>query len=233
LVFPHFQFYFFKADGYDFRLNGLGFLLFFQGYFYILKLAGIIKLTLVLMPVCSLSMAQGIRVGNENEAAFRCFVEADIISTVEKVGISTDNIGECNRALEDDGLSTHDRAATLANRGILHAAKGELAEALSDYDEALSISPELAEVYLSRGIVYHFLRDFDKAIEDYSHAIQLRVSNLHIAYLDRGMAHEENGDMMAAADDYRKALEHRVDWPPASVRLRWVNDKLAEAGLLQ
>jgi tetratricopeptide (TPR) repeat protein len=170
--------------------------------------------------------AQGIRVSNDNTAAFRCFVEADIASTVEMVGVSTDNLEPCNVAIDQYGLSDDVRAATFANRGILHAANGSLAEALSDYDEALMISPSLAEVYVSRGILYHFLRDFQRAINDYSLAIEMNVSNMHIAYFDRGMAYEELEMLEEAKNDYSKALESKSDWPPARVRLRWVSDKL-------
>jgi len=167
-------------------------------------------------------------VENSNTAAFRCFVQADIASTVEKVGISRENLEPCNAAIEQYGLSDFLRAATFANRGILHAANGSLAEALSDYDQALAIIPSLAEVYISRGIIYHFLQDFQRAIDDYSLAIEMQVSNLHIAYFDRGMAYEELGMLAEAEHDYNKALENKTDWPPARARLIWVSEKLAE-----
>lgn len=189
-------------------------------------LQSVLKLLLISLCFGSVAFAQGIRVANNNPAAFRCFVEADIASTVEKVGISTDNIEPCNAAIEQYGLSDELRAATFANRGILHAANGSLAEALSDYDEALMLSPSLAEVYVSRGILYHFLRDFERAIEDYGQAIELQVSNLHIAYFDRGMAYEELEMLTEAEHDYMKALENKSDWPPAIARLAWVTEKL-------
>ncbi len=165
---------------------------------------------------------------NSNSAAFRCFVQADIASTVEMVGISRESLEPCNAAIEQYGLSNFMRAATFANRGILHAANGSLAESLSDYDQALSLMPSLSEVYISRGIIYHFLQDFQRAIDDYSLAIEMQVSNLYIAYFDRGMAYEELGRLVEAENDYNKALENKPDWPPARARLVWVKEKLTK-----
>src|SRR6185437_2346267 len=45
----------------------------------------------------------------------------------------------CTRALEEESLTTPDRAATLVNRGILFMSGGHYADADADFDAALKI----------------------------------------------------------------------------------------------
>lgn len=172
------------------------------------------------------SRAQSVVINTENEAARACYMEATVVSTAERVVVSSRMIEPCNVAIEQYGLTPEIRAASFANRGILHAAQGELAEALSDYESALAINPELGEVYVSRGMIYHFEQQYERAIENYSRAIELDVSNAHIAHFDRGVAYEELNRLEEAASDYRQALVISPEWAPASSRLHWVTEKL-------
>jgi len=124
------------------------------------------------------------------------------------------------------GLPDDDRAATFVNRGILYAASGLLAEALSDYEEALNLQADLGQIYINRGIVYHFEKQFDLALADYNHALELNVQSKHLVYFARGLINEEMNLWDQAIRDYGKSLEHSPDWLPAKTRLQWVLDKV-------
>ena len=57
----------------------------------------------------------------------------------------------CTLALETEVLDPHDLASTYVNRGVLHLAMGEYADALKDFDAAIVIQPQLGEAFVNRG----------------------------------------------------------------------------------
>lgn len=77
-------------------------------------------------------------------------------------------------ALWNDVLSKHDDV-TLAhqNRGIATAERGDLREALSDFDRAIALNPGYAEVWWNRANVLAALDRRDRALADYREAIRL------------------------------------------------------------
>jgi tetratricopeptide (TPR) repeat protein len=124
----------------------------------------------------------------------------------------------CNQALADK-LQAKDRTATLVNRGIINAASGNGDAALSDYNQALERSPELASAYLNRGAVLMQAGRFQEARADFDRALALNTDHAAIAYFNRGMANERLGAIPAAYRDYRQAQALAPDFKPASVEL--------------
>ncbi len=183
------------------------------------------KLVLILV-FPSLSFAQSAMVETENSAALDCYQVATSVATIEGFEVTSNMFESCNVALIEVGLSDDDRAATFVNRGILFAASGSLAEALSDYEEALNLQVDLGQIYINRGIVYHFEKQFDLALSDYNHALELDIQSKHLVYFARGIINEEINLWDEAISDYTKSLEHSPDWGPAKTRLQWVLDKV-------
>ncbi len=183
------------------------------------------KLALILV-FPSLSFAQSAIVETQNSSALDCYQNASSVARIEGFAVSSGMIDSCNIALIEVGLSDNDRAATFVNRGILYAAFGSLAEALSDYEEAINLQADLAEIYINRGIVYHFEKQFDLALSDYNQALELNVENKYLVFFARGIINEEMNLLDQARRDYRKSLEENPEWLPAKTRLEWVLDKL-------
>ena len=188
------------------------------------RLKGLQKLALILV-FPSLSFAQSATVDTNNSSALGCYQDATSVVTIDGFEVNSDMFEACNVALIELGLSDDDRAATFVNRGILYAASGSLAEALSDYQEALKLQADLGQIYINRGIVYHFEKQFDLALADYNHALELDIQSKHLVYFARGIINEEMSLWDEAIKDYRKSLEYRTDWTPAKTRLQWVVDK--------
>ncbi len=190
-----------------------------------LRLKLIQKLVLILV-FPSLSFAQSAMVETENSSALDCYQGATSVAMIEGFEVTSSMLESCNVALIEVGLPDDDRAATFVNRGILYAASGLLAEALSDYEEALNLQADLGQIYINRGIVYHFEKQFDLALADYNHALELNVQSKHLVYFARGLINEEMNLWDQAIRDYGKSLEHSPDWLPAKTRLQWVLDKV-------
>lgn len=71
-----------------------------------------------------------------------------------------------------------------------------------------------AEFYLTRGENLFGVHQYDRAIADYSMAIQLK-SDYAEAYNDRGFAYYLKGDAERAIADYTRAIELRPNYPKA------------------
>ena len=78
-------------------------------------------------------------------------------------------------------------------------------EAIDDYNtiESLLSSPQIY-IYYNRGDCYRELGEYDKAIDEYNEAIQLRESEY--LYLSRADVKRLKGDYQAAIDDFSEAI---------------------------
>jgi tetratricopeptide (TPR) repeat protein len=151
--------------------------------------------------VAALPASAAVKVVGNSQAA-TCYQIADRGSN------TVDGISICSDALQDETLSTHDRASTYVNRGALRARLHDLEGALNDYNQSLAIQPDLAEAYVDRGAALLGLKRYRESLASFDQGIALGpVRNLEVVYYDRGIAHESIGEYRAAYEDYRKSVE--------------------------
>ncbi len=131
--------------------------------------------------------------------------DAQQCSLYTKLPVSSSGLEYCEEALKYGGLSEHDRAVTLMNRGINLKRAGRYDEAMADYEAALKLIPELAEVFVNRGVVYAHLKQYERAIEDFDRAIFLDPE-FAIAYRNRGYIYDTLGQYERSIDDYDEAI---------------------------
>ncbi|MBD2594981.1 tetratricopeptide repeat protein [Nostoc spongiaeforme FACHB-130] len=84
-------------------------------------------------------------------------------------------------------------------------AKGEYANAIANYSQALKLHPNDVEIYYQRGLSYYQLGDYAEAIADYSQAIQLNLNDAKL-YIKRGLASYQLNDYTSAIHDYSQAI---------------------------
>ena len=75
-----------------------------------------------------------------------------------------------------------------------------------DCDQAISIDPEFAKAYHSRGIAKNTLGDHQDAIKDYNQATWINPGFAK-AYYDRSIAWDALGKHQAAQADYDLAID--------------------------
>ena len=75
-------------------------------------------------------------------------------------------------------------------------------------------SPSSADAYLMRGETLSGNQQYDRAIADYTAAIELKPDYAE-AYNDRGFAYYLKGDFERAISDYTRAIELRPNYPKA------------------
>ncbi|MDJ0712984.1 MAG: tetratricopeptide repeat protein [Prochloraceae cyanobacterium] len=121
-------------------------------------------------------------------------------------------------------------AENLLQRGIYKSSSGNLRGAIADFNQALSIDPNLAEAYYHRGVAQRRLENSPRFKNAYTEGLQVRgLARLQLgylrgavadftevlnfnpnsadAYINRGLARLELGDSQRAAADFTKALK--------------------------
>jgi tetratricopeptide (TPR) repeat protein len=149
-------------------------------------------------------------VTTSNTHARDCYRAATIAARIHYT--SRKEIENCTFALDYTSMSLRDRAATLANRGIIYMALEEYQSAIRDYSASLRLQPDFGEIYVNIGNVYYMGQVYDKAVLEYTTAIEKNTSLSHVAYLNRGMAYESLGDFVNAENDYKTAAEILPEW---------------------
>jgi tetratricopeptide (TPR) repeat protein len=95
-------------------------------------------------------------------------------------------------------------AAAHHRRGLACRARGDLAGALTAFDEALRLEPELAAAYNSRGATRHELGGLEGALADFDESLRLEPDNADVLS-NRAAVRAEHGDLEGAANDCRRA----------------------------
>ena len=76
-------------------------------------------------------------------------------------------------------------AESYNTRGKDYYSKGQVDQAIADYNKALEINPRYAKAYINRGYVYYNKGQYDQAIADYNKALEINPRYAK-AYINRG-----------------------------------------------
>jgi tetratricopeptide (TPR) repeat protein len=96
-------------------------------------------------------------------------------------------------------------AVSYCLRGVEHHRRGEIDQAMDDFNMALKFDPTYATAYYNRGVAYYDKGDRDSALAYYSRAIELNPRYADALY-NRGIVRKEKGDLDGAIADYDRAL---------------------------
>jgi tetratricopeptide (TPR) repeat protein len=119
----------------------------------------------------------------------------------------------CTQALEEEQLSTRDRAGTFVNRGILKLRRLDFAAATKDFNQAAKVKPDLGEAYVNRGAAAIGEHRYADGLTDLNKGLQLGVEEPAKVYYNRALAYEGLDDVKSAYFDFQKAVELSPDWP--------------------
>lgn len=91
----------------------------------------------------------------------------------------------CDRVLKRTDLNNTQRGYAYTVRGVTHAEQGNLFEALSDLDNAASLSPHYGGIYYQRGNVHQRLGQMNEAVVDFQRAISLgnTIADIPLSHL--------------------------------------------------
>lgn len=108
--------------------------------------------------------------------------------------------------LWNDVISKHQNIALAYYfRANTREERGDIEEAMDDYNKTIAIRPSYATAYYNRGILKSIKRDKAGALADYNKAISLRPRYSE-AYINRGSIKSGMGDKRGAIEDYSRAI---------------------------
>ncbi len=110
-------------------------------------------------------------------------------------------------ALFSDAVSKGEHPGAYQNLGAAIAARGDHPLAIKNYSRALELNPASCEALYNRGNSFQALGETARALDDYSHAIELRAD--YAAYNNRGNLHAERGEFQQAIGDFTQAIALR------------------------
>lgn len=111
-----------------------------------------------------------------------------------------------SEALNEPNLAAARKASLYNDRGVAKWRLQRHKEAISDFNDAITINREFASVYNNRGNVLMDLGFTEEAIKDYDRAILLSTG-YGIAFNNRANAYASQGEYGKALSDYEKAIE--------------------------
>ncbi|MDJ0036132.1 lipoprotein NlpI [Pantoea allii] len=121
-----------------------------------------------------------------------------------------------SRALTDD-----ERAQLLYERGVLYDSLGLRALARNDFSQALSIRPDMPEVFNYLGIYLTQAGNFDAAYEAFDSVLELDPT-YNYAHLNRGIALYYGGRYKLAQDDLLAFYQDDPNDPNDPFRSLWL-----------
>ena len=141
-------------------------------------------------------------------------VRADFNDEVRRCDFGGDHpdiqIISCTRNIRSGRFTGRNLAVAFSNRAFAYKRKGQWDKAITDYDEAIRLAPDLVFAFNNRGNAYYFKGQLERAIEDYDAAINLQP-DLAEAFSNRGNVYRKKGQLDRAIKDYNLALELEPD----------------------
>jgi len=128
-----------------------------------------------------------------------------------------------------DGNADNPKVSAIAhsNRGNAYIRKGEYAQAIKDYDEAIKLMPNFANAFNNRGVAYQKMVDYDRAIQDFDAAINIDP-NYASAFANRAETYQKMGDYPNALKDLDEAIRLQPTLKPLWNERCWTNAIVGE-----
>ena len=119
--------------------------------------------------------------------------------------------------------TTQDPARTHFNKGVEFSLKGDLAEAIREYEAAIKINPGIPEAHNNLGFAYMDQGELDKAVDHQKKALELKP-DLANGYFGLAMAYEKMGKKTEAIANWKEfsklAQPHSKWWMTAQEHIR-------------
>ena len=119
-------------------------------------------------------------------------------------------IDACTTLIQSGLKDEKSRAVAFGLRGLAYLDRSDLAHAIPDFDNSISLAQDDASVFQNRGNAWYARGNFGRAADDYEEAIKLDPEQSTI-YINRGTLRRDLGDFPQALADFEKAEAHHDD----------------------
>ncbi len=109
----------------------------------------------------------------------------------------------------DNAEAHKNRGAYLTNKSMydINAGKNDFDKAFDDFNQAIRLNPDDAQLFIDRANVYSAKEQYMLALVDYSKAIQLDTADYSV-YLNRGLCYSQMERYDSAFTDWQRVLKH-------------------------
>jgi tetratricopeptide (TPR) repeat protein len=114
-------------------------------------------------------------------------------------------IAACSGMLGSRHLHGKQDGVAYELRGLAYLDRGDIAHALADLNQAITLAPDFAPAYQNRGNAWYARGNYGQAIADYDTAIKLDP-NSPSPYVNRATVRRDLGYADGALADYQKAI---------------------------
>lgn len=153
----------------------------------------------------ALALAIGMMVGNSSAFAFSAIgLRNALVNCLNKNLASPERIEACNVVIHTNVLLPRDRARVITSRGNAYFAAANLDSALTDYDKAIELNPELQEAKANRAMTLARLGRCEQAAADFSAALATDARSWRALY-GRSVCEAKAGDQAKAQSDLAAA----------------------------
>lgn len=125
----------------------------------------------------------------------------------------------CETAVDLPMISRDDRAATLANSGIVSLRLGDYKGALKRLQQAHDLAPDNGDISISLAATLIRLDRADEAIAALSEIDTVSPDNRHLAYYNRALAHWTRNEVEDAYRDFYASAALKPGFEPAEIAL--------------
>src|SRR6476620_3929346 len=119
-------------------------------------------------------------------------------------------------------------SAVYQRRGYADASEQSYQDAITEYGEALKLTPKDVRIYEQRAAVEMKINDYDKALADYSEIIKLKPNEVRY-YNYRAYIYELKNDSTNSMTDTEKVLKQDSNNQEAKALKQRIEQKLAAA----
>ncbi len=129
------------------------------------------------------------------------------MTVTERVGYTRRTSCWCAtpRPIFTDASRPTRRTSSLSSRGLGWLERGELDNAIKDFNECIRLDPTDFAAFTCRGNAWSAKKEYDKAIKDYDEAIRLDPT-LAVPFYNRGNAWSDKKEYDKAIKDYNEAI---------------------------
>ncbi|MDB5481186.1 MAG: hypothetical protein JWO83_2239 [Caulobacteraceae bacterium] len=120
-------------------------------------------------------------------------------------------VADCTAAMVM-GLSKHDVAGMLVNRGVIYLGYATYGLAIDDFNASIKLDATIGDAYVNRGAALIAQKKYAEGRADIDKGLPLGPDEPQKAYYNRGLADDYLDDEKAAYFDYLKASQLDPDW---------------------
>lgn len=137
---------------------------------------------------------------------FATMVLALVVSWYAVLAYSRNFIWKNELTLWSDVVSKSPRKARpYYNRGLAYQNRGTRELAMSDFNRALELKPDLYQAYNNRGIIYFDRNERDRSLSDFDTALRINPRYAE-SYNNRGALYASDGNFDRALADFNQAI---------------------------